>query len=167
MMDVRERAESLRRRINAPSSSIVLLALEAGALFQDAHMDAQVRWINFEVSGYGEDTSALSVSKALGVQPDDRLAVHVAAYRSQPGRAVSGAALPDPIFRHFFVEPLQELETARDRVRAVAGELLLDFGAQPGDARYPTTVAFECDVFERVLLGFRAALHLQLGSVPA
>jgi len=167
MIDVRERAESLRRRINDPTSAVELLAAEASSVFQDAHMEAQVRWLGFEINGYGEETSALSVAKALGVHPGDRLAVHVAAYRSQPGRVVSGAAVGDPLFRHFFVEPLEELQTARERVRALIGELLLDFGTQPGDARYPATVAFERDVFERVLLGFRAALHLQLGSVPA
>jgi hypothetical protein len=67
-------------------------------------------------------------------------------------------------FEHFFVESLGHLSTEALRFRAArAATVRLDFG--PGVPGYPAAGIFPGDVFESVLLGFRATLHLQLGSI--
>jgi hypothetical protein len=72
-------------------------------------------------------------------------------------------------FRHFFIEPLSALETASDKVAVSAGgsTVLLDFGRHPRDANYPTEGEFIRGVFDRIIAGFMAALHLQLGALTA
>jgi hypothetical protein len=60
---------------------------------------------------------------------------------------------------HFFVEPVRELMTAQSRVGALgqsAKSVRLEFSDGSPAAE------FSPDVFERILLGLRATLHLEL-----
>ena len=102
----------------------------------------------------------------IGALHGDRLVAHIAAYRNQRGTdATPGRGRLE--FRHFFIESLATLELARANVAASAGgaTLLLDFGPHPLDASYPTVGEFARGVFERVIAGFVAALHIQLGAL--
>jgi len=102
----------------------------------------------------------------LQVPPNDRLAVHVTAYRTQRGLTTGPAAAPKE-FRHFFVEPLSELARTRASLATSGGSsslIELEFAAHPSAALHPTSGSFSRDVFDRVIGGFVAALHLQLGA---
>jgi hypothetical protein len=89
----------------------------------------------------------------------------VLAYRAQVGQIVTSGGLNGRPFRHFFVEPICDLSAAAQRVRGgVRGAFQLDFGP-PGVPNYPAGGVFPHDVFDRILLGLRAVLHLQLGSI--
>ncbi|WP_437675752.1 hypothetical protein [Sorangium sp. So ce131] len=158
---VATRARALRAGL-APSMDPVAAATAARRLFEDAGDDVRVRWLSLELHGYGPAMSAIGpLPKVLCVAPHDRLAAHVAAYRTQ--RATRPGS-PDLV--HFFVEALPELVAARQQASSVAGaELELSFGPDPGSSEYPTTATFPRNVFERVLEGFLAALHLQLGTL--
>lgn len=127
--------------------------------------DVHVRWLNLEISGYRDLIDTQPLHRILQVQPDDRLAVHVAAYRTQKGFAKSDAGPRE--FRHFFVEPLAELVSTRDRVRQSTGtfDLELQFGPQVVAADYPSSATFQRDAFERIVSGFIAVLFLQLGGI--
>lgn len=163
----RDRARSLRRRLNDHAVDIALLAAEAAVVFADAGSATHVRWLELELQGYGSLGSVSSLHEALGVPPDDRLVVHVFAYRSQPGQIVEGTEGTGRPFRHFFVEALGDIVAAAERAkRGELGGLRLDFG-RPDLPNYPGAGVFPSGVFERVLLGFRAALHLQLGSIAS
>ncbi|MEZ4228584.1 MAG: hypothetical protein R3B89_05445 [Polyangiaceae bacterium] len=60
---------------------------------------------------------------------------------------------------------MSELVTARNSVAHSASEtLLLEFGRDSVSPGYPLEGEFTRDVFERVVSGFVAALHLQLGT---
>lgn len=159
-------ARHLRDRLNDPSQDIEVAALEAVQLFAGVNWEAQARWLGFELQGYEANATSQRLHELFGVPMDARLVGHVAAYRAQPGSYLSSTGAP-ATFSHFFVEPIRELIATRDRVRAagVSGDLVLSFGPQPGLGSYPNEAEFSPDVFERVLLGFRATLHLQLGFV--
>jgi len=92
------------------------------------------------------------------------LAAHVAAYRSQRGTNIATSSPTE--FRHFFVEPLAELQDARARIatQTTGTRMVLEFGPEPGVPDYPRSIEFTRDVLDRVVLGFTAALHLQLGA---
>jgi hypothetical protein len=45
--------------------------------------------------------------------------------------------------------------------------LVLDFGTHARDPSYPAVGEFTRAVFDRIVEGFLAALHLQLGSLTA
>ena len=163
-ISIHERAQSLRRRLNEPAGQIELFAAEAAGVFNDAHLRSHVLWLGYELDGYGF-AGLRTLHEALGLPPEDRLVKHVSAYRSQRGQIVEGGQPTGRPFQHFFVEPLAEVVQAANRVQqGASSELRLDFGGHVPN--YPTAGLFPSDVFDRLLLGFRAALHLQLGSVP-
>ncbi|MEO5726296.1 MAG: hypothetical protein ABI134_04265 [Byssovorax sp.] len=153
------RARALRAGL-APSSDLIAAATGAHRLFEEAGDAVRVRWLNLELGGYEPVMSTVGpLHRVLGVPPDDRLAAHVAAYRTQRGARQGG---PDLV--HFFVEGLAELVATRDRASSASGKQIeLSFGPAPGSRDYPATATFPPNVFERVLGGFLAALHLQLG----
>ena len=166
ILDNPERARSLRRRLNDHSVDVALLAAEAATVFEAAHMPVHVRWLGFELGGYSS-AEAGSLHQVLGLPSGDRLVVHVKSYRIHEGRTGQGAS-----FRHFFVEPVEKLVGAQRVVTAFGnralhdGRVRVDFpsGSYGGGAIGAT---FAPDVFDRILLGLRAVLHLQLASVAA
>jgi hypothetical protein len=159
---IASRARALRAGL-APTSDFIAVATEARRLFEDAGDAVRVRWLNLELGGYEPAMSTIGpLHRVLGVPPHDRLAAHVAAYRTQRGSREGGSDLA-----HFFVEGLAELIVTRDRAsRASGAQIELSFGAAAGSPDYPATATFPRDVFERVLGGFLAALDLQLGALP-
>jgi hypothetical protein len=159
------RVKALRDRLNEPQADPVEAAVEARRLFGDAVDETRVRWLELEQGGYRDLLAVRPLHEVLGVPAGDRLAAHVGAYRTQRGFDTSpGHGLRE--FSHFFVEPLPELLSARDRVRrsAATSGLELSFGAHASMPDYPTSGEFARDVFERILAGFLAALQLQLGA---
>jgi hypothetical protein len=163
-MDNHEWAQSLRRRVNDHAIDTEVLAAEALALFEAAGSPVHARWLSLELQGFGTAVDHAALHDVLGVPPGDRLAVHVSAYRSQQGRILEPPPRAGQPFRHFFVESIHELSEAAQRLRSAgANEVRLDFG--PGIPDYPTAGALPANVFDRILLGLRATLHLQLGSI--
>lgn len=126
----------------------------------------RTRWLNLELHGYGEHVDVRPLHLVLGVPASDPLAAHVTAYRTQRG-LTSGVHGTEEEFRHFFVESLAELVNARDAVHRSGGTSLLqlEFGSHPTAPLHPKSSSFGRDVFDRVLSGFVAALHLQLGAL--
>jgi len=161
---IARRARELQVRLNGPGVDPVTAANDARRVFEDAGDDVRTHWLTLELAGYADHVPARPLHVVLGVPERDRLAAHVAAYRSQV--AVSAAAESATEFRHFFVEPLQELVVAQTRVRTPTAppRLILEFAPEPGSSSYPRSAAFTPDVFDRIVLGFIAALHLQLGT---
>lgn len=160
-MDHPDQALSLRTRLNDHAANIVELAGEAVLLFHAAGSIVHVRWLDFELKGYGNAVDHAPLHEVLGVPSGDRLAAHVSAYRVQSGRIIEPQHRYGEPFQHFFVESLPEIEIAAARTRETeANELNLSFG--PGVVSYPGSGAFPTRVFEGILLGFRAVLHLQL-----
>jgi len=163
-MEPRELAQNLRRRLNDHTVDIELMAREALDVFAAAGSPARVRWLTLELDGYGTAVHRARLPEVLGVPDGDRLAVHVPAYRAQNGRIVEAGELTGRSFQHFFVESLHELSAAAQQVRqGASGELRLDFG--PDIPNHPATLVFPADTFDRIMLGFRAVLHLELGSL--
>ena len=154
-------ARSLQLRLNHGRVDPITAATEAVRLFTDAQDAVRVGWLNLELNGYGDRVDSVPLHVVLGVVAGDRLAAHVAAYRTQRGRSHDGE------FLHFFVEPLRELVGASARVATLgdASDLELDFAPSTRTPAHPKSGAFSRDVFERVLAGFVAALHLQLGTL--
>ena len=163
-MEQRERAQSLRRRLNDQAVDVERLARDALEAFESAGRPAHVRWLTLELQGYGVVAGRAPLDAILGVGEGDHLVVHVSAYRLHAGQIVEADALAERSFQHFFVESLAELSAAAQRVRSAGpAPLRLDFG--PGIPNYPAMLAFPADVFDRILLGFRAVLHLELRSL--
>jgi hypothetical protein len=155
-----DKARSLQLRLNHGRVDPITAGTEALRLFTDAQDTVRVRWLNLELHGYGDRVDSTPLNLVLGVPAGDRLAAHVAAYRSQRGRA-GGIE-----FRHFFVEPLHELVSASASVASGGtSELELQFMPSAGAPAHPRSGTFSCDVFARIVAGFVAALHLQLGSL--
>ena len=161
------RARALRTRLNDPGADPVAAAREAKQLFEDAVDEAHTRWINLELVGFQDHVAIQPLHEVLRVPVGSRLAVHVAAYRTQRGIYSSGVS-PRP-FLHFFVEPLADLVATRMRVLQSGGtsNLELRFGPQVGVPDYPTLAEFPRNVFERIVSGFTAALYLQLGDIAS
>jgi hypothetical protein len=158
------RARALQERLNQVGASAA--ATEAIRIFEDHGDIVRSRWLTLELGGYAEHVDARALHEVIGASHGDRLIAHIAAYRNQRGiDATPGRGRME--FRHFFIESLTALELARASVAASAGgaTLLLDFGPHPLDARYPTVGEFSRGVFERVIAGFVAALHIQLGAL--
>jgi hypothetical protein len=161
---LRQHARSLQLRLNHGRVDPVTAAAEAQWLFNEAHDLVRARWLALEFSGYGHFLEAMPLHGVLGVLPNDRLVAHVAAYRTQRGQTVDGAGQP-AVFRHFFVESLPDLVATSTRV--AAGESLtidLEFVPSARFPDHPHWGSFGRDVFQRIVGGFVAALHLQLGS---
>lgn len=162
---VASQAEALRARLNKPDIDPVGAAHDARQLFAEVGDDAHVRWLNLEIAGYRDLVAVQPLHMVLQVPQSDRLAVHVAAYRTQAG-IVTSKGVPNA-FRHFFVESLTDLVATRDRVRQSTGasDLELQFGPHVVVVDYPSSGTFPRDVFERIVSGFVAALFLQLGGI--
>lgn len=159
---ISQRARALQQRLNEGVHP-VNAALEAKRVFEDAADAVRTRWLVLELGGYAEHVPARPLHAVLGVPSNDRLVAHVAAYRSQRGLDTTSGGHRE--FSHFFVEPLSDLVAARNSVAHSASEtLLLEFGRDSVTPGYPLEGEFTRDVFERVVLGFVAALHLQLGT---
>ena len=167
LLDNREQARSLRRRLNDHSIDIELLAAEAATVFSSAGLRVQEQWLGLELHGYRASAEPSSVDGVLGLKSGDRLVVQVKMYR------VQGGTLAGPMtgvtFHHFFVEPVRALVEAQQRARMIAGRgaatMRLDFPPNRSKPYLPTSGEFRLDTFDRILLGLRAVLHLQLGSL--
>ncbi|MFI5296753.1 MAG: hypothetical protein ACHREM_01535 [Polyangiales bacterium] len=154
-------ARSLRARLT-PTADPIVVAQEARRIFTNAADDVRTRWMNLELGGYSEARNEIGpLHQVLRVPVHDRLAVHVAAYRTQRGHRLGRQELV-----HFFVEPLSKLVDAREQLVAEKKPTIeITFGKHPTSSEYPTTASFPRDVFERIIGGFIAALHLQLGEI--
>jgi hypothetical protein len=160
-------ATRLLQRLNNHTANIEHLATDAEMLLAAGGQLPLVRWLGLELGGYQHIGSSLALHEALGLPAKDQLVVHVLAYRVQSGQVVEGQGWTGRPFRHFFVEPLHDLIESAQRARGAGGHpLRLDFGPLTS-VNYPIGVVFPPDVFERVVLGFRATLHLQLRSLGA
>lgn len=159
------RARTLQQRLHQRYDPLSA-ALDGQRLFEEAGDATRARWLTLELQGYAEHVPARPLHIVLGVPSGDRLAAHVRAYRSQRGIDATPGQAPVE-FRHFFVEPLAYLVESHSQVaRSVkTATLLLEFGPEPGVPSYPRRVEFTHDVFDRIVLGFVAALHLQLGTL--
>lgn len=163
---IARRARELQMRMRPTELDAVLLAKEARRLFEDAADELRSRWLNLELGGYMEHFDARPLSEVLHVLPGDpvgsRLMAHIAAYRTQRGYDVTPGH-PRQEFRHFFVEPLPDLAaTAEKLVKDLTSPVVVLRFAEVQQARL---VEFSHDVFARILAGFGAALHLQLGAL--
>ena len=156
-----EKARSLQLRMNHGRIDPVTAATEAFRLFADAEDAVRVRWLNLELHGYGERVASSPLHHVLGVPATDRLAAHITAYRTQRGRAGGSE------FRHFFVEPLGDLVATTASVATSGGtsDVALEFAPSFAAPTHPRTGTFSRDIFERIVAGFVAALHLQLGTL--
>lgn len=160
------RARELQNRMRPTELDAVLLATEARRLFEDAADELRSRWLTLELRGYTGNVDARPLSEVLRVPPGDpvgsRLVAHVAAYRTQRGHDVTPGH-PRQELRHFFVEPLSALAATAEKLAGAPASpvVVLSFAEIP-QAR---SVEFGHEVFARVLAGFGAALHLQLGDL--
>ena len=159
-----EQVRSLQLRLGHGRVDPMTAATEACRLFSEGAETVRARWLTLELQGYGDLVDPRPLHVILGVPSNDRLAAHVATYRTQPGFNESGAE-----FKHFFVEPLRELiaTSARVATSGDASSIELVFAPAPGPSNHPRAGTFGRDVFERVVAGFVAALHLQLGAIAA
>ena len=125
---IASRARALRAGL-APTSDLIAATTSARRLFDDAGDAVRVRWLNLELGGYEPAISTIGpLHRVLGVPPHDRLAAHVAAYRTQRGSRPGG-----PHLVHFFVEGLAELIVTRDRASSASGtQIELSFGPAAG-----------------------------------
>lgn len=138
-------------------------------VFTKEKLEPQVRWLMLERDGYASDAESSSVHHLLGLEPNDRLVVRVKTYRVQTGHVAEGPRVGAP-FHHFFVEPLRALAETQERLRiAVRGghSVRLNFSVHESMPYLPTAGDFPTDTFDRIVLGFRAVLHLQLGEVAS
>ena len=156
------RARSLQLRLGHGRVDPITAATEACRVFTEAEDAVRVRWLGLELQGYGHLVDSRPLHDVLGVPANDRLAAHVTAYRTQRGRSAAGVE-----FRHFFVEPLSELIATSANVATSGGTSALElrFTSAADLPAHPLAGTFSRDVFERVVAGFIAALHLQLGTL--
>jgi hypothetical protein len=159
---VTDSARSLQLRLGHGRVDPTTAATEAQRVFTEASDAVRVRWLSLELHGYGDLVDSRPLHEVLGISLNDRLAAHVGAYRAQRGLKQDGGA-----FRHFFVEPLSELIAASASVAMSGGTSTLElrFEVSPSAPTHPLVGTFSRDVFERVVAGFVAALHLQLGTL--
>jgi hypothetical protein len=163
ILGFRQQAQSLRRLIGQHQLDIELIAHDSALLFGSAGHPAQTRWLEFELRGYASTFAELP--DALGVSPVDPLLLLIKSYRVQAVRALYQGR-PPLSSHHFFVEALGELVAAQGHVRSLPGPVFrLDFIDNAGHPELPYAGETDRFVFDRILLGFRAALHLQLGHV--
>jgi hypothetical protein len=159
--------ENLRARLNDQSADLETLAKEASGIFHDAGMPERQRWLDLELRGFGTLVDVQPLHEVLGVAPDHELVAFIARYRQQPGITWESGDPGGRPFLHFFVEPISELKSASERVHEKVGtaSVVLEFGPNGGSPTHPERGEFPRDVFDRVLLGLRATLHLQLGRI--
>jgi hypothetical protein len=161
---IAKRARELQGRIRPDGGDAVLLATDARRLFEDAVDELRARWLTLELSGYGGHVAARPLRELLRVAPGDlvgdRLVAHIAAYRTQRGHDVTPGHAREEA-RHFFVEPLADLMVTAEKLNPPPPAVVLSFGS----AQHAPSIEFGGDVFTRILSGFYAALHLQLGDL--
>lgn len=161
---IAQRARELQARIRPGGGDVVVLAKDGRRLFEEAADELRTRWLVLELAGYEGHVVARPLSDVLRVAPGDlvgrRLVAHIAAYRTQHGYDVTPGH-PRREHRHFFVEPLGELVEIAGKLAPTRSTVVLGFPPAP-DAR---SVELSGEVFTRILDGFRAALHLQLGDL--
>jgi hypothetical protein len=158
VVDTRARAQALRRRLNESDADLDALARQALDVFATANLHVQVRWLGYELGGYVEDGEAQPLHELLGLAPEHRLVTQVNAYRAQETAQGAGEGEQARLV-HFFVEPVKELMSAQARVGKLGPStksIRLEFSDGSPAAE------FSPDVFERILLGLRATLHLEL-----
>lgn len=160
------RARELQGRMRPAELDTVLLAQEARRVFEDAADELRVRWLDLELGGYAGRVDARPLPEMLRVLPGDlvgsRLVAHIAAYRTQRGHDVTPGH-PRQEVRHFFVEPLPEVAGTAEKLTRDPMSSVVVLAFQ--DGRQTRLVEFGHDVFTRILAGFAAALHLQLGDL--
>lgn len=161
-----QRARALQIRLNHGRVDPITAATEALRIFIDAGDPVRSGWLRLELDGYGYLMDIAQLHEVLHVPPNSRLAVQVAAYRTQRGFATAADGRRVE-FRHFFVESLRDLLSARAVLAesGVTGSVDFDFSVSPTTPEHPSAGSFSPDVFERVMGGFVAALHLQLAQV--
>jgi type III restriction enzyme len=156
-VESRARAQAVRRKLSGQTEDIEALAREALDVFLTANMRAHTRWLEFELRGYMQEREARPLYEVLGLSSEHRLVTQVTLYRAQRGVQWGGDdGMP---LVHFFVEPVHDIVDAQKRLRELqrGGKVVrLEFvdASTGGD--------FDAEVFDRILLGFRAALHLEL-----
>lgn len=162
---LRAQALTLRGRLNREGrADPTAVATAAHALFSGVGDVVRANWLALELGGYGSVLDTTPLATVLTVRPTDRLAVHVAAYRAQQGRAPDAGM----VFRHFFVEPLSQILNSREQARSWSGtEIELNFSYSPSTPHHPTRALFPGDVFDRIVVGFGAALYFQLAAAAA
>jgi hypothetical protein len=163
-------ARSLRARLAERQPDLPSIAADARTVFEAAGWTPHVRWLQLELGGYGPSTDASRVHDLLGLEVADPLATLVRAYRTREG-VVDGGAAPSTI-HHFFVESLPNLRAASDKIIVRGARMRLELpravGASPLIATFATSATcatFATDVYDRVLLGFRAVLDRQLEAL--
>jgi hypothetical protein len=163
---IARRARELQTRMAPTDLDAVLLAKEARRVFEDAADELRSRWLNLELGGYAGHVDARPLSEVLRVLPTDpvgnRLVAHVAAYRTQRGYDVTPGQSHQE-FRHFFVEPLPDLAATAENLAKTSTSPVVVLSL--AERRQPRLVEYGHDVFARILAGFGAALHLQLGDL--
>ena len=159
------RARDLRARLSSRRIDALGAAEVGRRIFTDAADHVRARWLSLELNGYCSPATAKPLHLFLRVAPSERLAQQVAAYRAQRGLTATADGASEE-FRHFFVESLWDLTVARRTVRrsTTAAFVALGFTLHTGAATHPSEGRFTRDVFDRVVDGFAAALHLQLGT---
>jgi type III restriction enzyme len=158
VVDSRARAQAIRRRLNDSDADVVALAGQAAGVFASVNLHVQARWLAYELKGYTAGGGPRPLHELLGLAPEHRLVTQVNAYRAQESLRREGDDGAAPV-AHFFIEPVSELVSAQARVRELGASIKsvrLEFGdgSPPGE--------FGTDTFERILLGLRATLHLEL-----
>lgn len=163
---IADRARALQSRMRPDRLDAVVLATEARRLFEDAADELRTRWLTLELRGYAEHVEARPLSEVLRVRPGDpvgsRLVAHIAAYRTQCGHDLAPDSGRSEV-RHFFVEPLADFVVTAEELAHPSRSpvIVLSFAEIQG----AHSVEFGRDMFARILAGFGAALHLQLGDL--
>jgi hypothetical protein len=159
------RAHDLRTRLSSRRIDALGAAEVGRRIFTDAADHVRARWLSLELNGYCSPASAKLVHLLLRVPANERLALQVAGYRAQRGLTARADGASKE-FRHFFIESLWDLTVARRTVRrsTTTAFVALGFTLHSAAATHPSEGRFTRDVFDRVVDGFAAALHLQLGT---
>ncbi|MBI4703394.1 MAG: hypothetical protein HY744_19955 [Deltaproteobacteria bacterium] len=155
-------ATSLRAELRDVSCDHSAVARAAAMLFDAPGHEAERRWLDFELTGYGAATTAQRLHEVLGLEEAHPLVQEVAAYRSEVG--VRTDQQPEEQVFHFFVESLRELADAGGAVERAATTPFVELAFEVKG--YPRTIEFPRDVFHRVLSGFAIALERRLGALP-
>ena len=123
---------------------------EARALFIERGDIARARWLDCELEGYGAETTASDLRRALGADASDEVVAAALRARLRRGQVRMGADGPVVVWPHFFVEPLGTLVHFRDSIgAAVPRDLIVDLSAtEPG---MPPSLGFRGDVFHDIV----------------
>jgi type I restriction enzyme R subunit len=163
-----QRARRLREALVEVVIDAAKAARESREIFAASSDPTHVRWLDLELSGYGRDHDRRPLHEILGLPAGAPLIAEVIAYRTQIGQ-LWGDSDGGRRLAHFFVEPLAELITARDRVHNanVPGRVELSFAVSRVAPQYPKLADFPADVFDQVLAGFASALWQELEGLAS